>query len=117
MIDIKVNKQQPFSPQKEMAIYNRGEDLQSVIKVLEAGNPVLITEFYNNGSVLLKELQRHLNRKLPNKTFKEQREYRATYHKLSNLIIIEIEAHQLLIKKSPIIGWFSKLYPETKFFN
>ena len=91
--NIKVNKPKPFLPHKEMATYNRATDLPSIIKVLEAGNPVLITEFYNNGSVLLKEIQRHLNKKLPNKTFKEQREYRAAYHKLSNLIIIEIEAH------------------------
>ncbi|PTL99021.1 MAG: methyltransferase type 11 [Bacteroidetes bacterium] len=114
--DIKVNKPQPFSPQEEMATYNRGTDIQSIIKVLEEGNPVLITEFYNNGSVLLKELQRHLNKKLPNKTFKEQREYRSAYHKLSNLIVIEIEDHQLLVKKSPTIGWFAKLYPETSDF-
>lgn len=114
--DIKVNKPIPFLPQEEMVTYNRGTDLASIIKVLETGNPVLITEFYNNGSVLLKELQRHLNKNLPNKTFKEQREYRAAYHKFSNLIVIEIEAHQLSVKKSPTIGWFAKLYPETPDF-
>lgn len=116
MTDINVNKPQPFSSQEDMVTYNRGADLPSIIKVLEDGNPVLITEFYNNGSVLLKELQRHLNRKLPNKTFKEQREYRAVYHKLSNLIIIEIVDHQLLVNKSPSIGWFAKLYPEVSNF-
>lgn len=116
MTDIKVNKPEPFSPPKEMVIYNRGEDVQSVIKALEAGKPVLITEFYNNGSVLLKGLQEHLNRKLPNKSFKEQRAYRAEYHKLSNLIIVEIENHQILVKKAPVVGWFEKLYPETSDF-
>ncbi|WP_339614605.1 methyltransferase [Winogradskyella sp. UBA3174] len=116
MTDIKVNKPVPFLSTEKMAIYNRAEDIKSIIKVLEAGNPVLITEFYNNGSVLLKELQRHLNKKLPNDTFKEQRAYRAAYHKLSNLIIIEIEAYQLVVKKSPNIGWFSKLYPDTSDF-
>ena len=116
MTDITVNKPQPFLPQDEMVTYYRGADLPTTLKTLEEGNPVLVTEFYNNGSVLLKELQRHLNKKLPNKTFKEQREYRAAYHKLSNLIVIEIEAHQLAVKKAPSIGWFSKLYPNTTDF-
>ena len=116
MTDIIANKPQPISPQKELATFNRGVDIDLTIKSLEAGDPVLITEFYNNGSVLLKELQRHLNKKLPNKTFKEQREYRAAYHKLSNLILIEIEDHQLLVKKAPAIGWFAKLYLETSDF-
>ncbi|EPR74914.1 Protein-N(5)-glutamine methyltransferase PrmC, methylates polypeptide chain release factors RF1 and RF2 [Winogradskyella psychrotolerans RS-3] len=116
MTDLKVNKPEPFLPLKDVTIYNRGEDIKSIIKVLEAGNPVLITEFYNNGSVLLKGLQEHLNKKLPNKSFKEQRAYRAEYHKLSNLILLEIENHQILVKKAPAIGWFEKLYPETSDF-
>ena len=116
MTDLIANKPQPISPPEELATYHRGEDIQLTIKTLEAGDPVLITEFYNNGSVLIKELQRHLNKKLPNKTFKEQREYRAAYHKLSNLILIEIEDHQLLVNKAPAIGWFAKLYPEINSF-
>ena len=116
MTDIIVNKPQPISSPNEIATFHRGEDIQLTIKALEAGKPVLITEFYNNGSILLKEVQRHLNKKLPNKSFKEQREYRSAYHALSNLILIEIEDHQLLVKKSPTIGWFKKLYPENTDF-
>ncbi|WP_317124901.1 methyltransferase [Winogradskyella pacifica] len=116
MTDLKVNKPEPFLPLKDVTIYNRGEDIKSIIKVLEAGNPVLITEFYNNGSVLLNGLQEHLNRTLPNTSFKEQRAFRAVYHKLSNLILVEIENHQILVKKAPAIGWFEKLYPETSDF-
>jgi len=114
--DLKPNKPTPFLTQKEIATYSRGTDIKATIKVLEAGECVLITEFYNNGSVLIKELQQYLNKKLPNTSFKEQREFRAVYHKLSNLILIEIENHQLLVKKSPTIGWFKKLYPDTKDF-
>ncbi|NRR90428.1 methyltransferase [Winogradskyella undariae] len=116
MTELKVNRPEPFLPLQDMVIYNRGEDLQQVIKVLESGKPVLITEFYNNGAILLRGLQEHLNRKLPNKSFKEQRIYRSEYHKLSNLIKIQIENHQLLVKKSPVIGWFEKLYPDTSDF-
>ncbi|MEN8886610.1 MAG: methyltransferase type 11, partial [Winogradskyella sp.] len=117
MTDLPVTKPQPFLPKEgELATYYRGADVPATLKTLEEGQPVLITEFYNNGSVLLKELQRYLNKKLPNKTFKEQREYRAAYHKLSNLLIIEINDHQLAVKKAPRIGWFSKLYTETPDF-
>ena len=114
--EIKVNKPEPISVPKEIAIFNREADVKSTIKTLEAGNYVLITEFYNNGAVLLKEIQYHLNKTFANKTFKEQRAYRAAYHKLSNLIVIEIEEHQLVVKKSPNIGWFKKLYPDTSDF-
>ncbi len=64
----------------------------------------------------LKELQMHLKRKLPNKSYQEQREYRSEYRKLSNLILIEIVDHKLKVKKSPSIGWLEKLYPETSDF-
>lgn len=113
-IEVKVNKPNPILSKEKVVIYNRNVDVKSTIKALETGNNVLITEFYNNGSILIKELQQHLSEKLPNKSFKEQREFRLVYHKLSNLILIEIENHQLLVKKSPNIGWFEKLYPETK---
>lgn len=116
MTDLKANKPIPFSPPETIATFNRGGDIETTIKTLEDGNPVLITDFYSNGSVLLKELQRHLNKKLPNKTFKEQRDYRAAYHKLSNCIIVEIKNHQLVVKKSPEIGWFKKLYPDNSSF-
>ncbi|MFK7834027.1 MAG: methyltransferase [Winogradskyella sp.] len=114
--DLKPNKPEPISIPNEIAIFNRGADVDLTIKILEAGKLVLITEFYNNGAVLLKELQNYLHIKLPNKSFKEQREYRSAYQKLSNLIVIEIVNHQLEVKKAPAIGWFEKLYPETKDF-
>jgi methylase of polypeptide subunit release factors len=116
MTTTKVNKPIPFWPPEAIATFSRGEDIQTTIKILEDGNQVLITDFYSNGSVLLKELQQHLNKKLSNKTFKEQRIYRAAYHQLSNLIVVEIESHQLVVKKSPEIGWFQKLYPEINNF-
>lgn len=45
-----------------MATYYRGADVPTTLQTLAEGHPVLITEFYNNGSVLLKELQRYLNK-------------------------------------------------------
>ncbi len=114
--DIEVNKPKPIAPGKKAELFTRGTDVQLTIQALEAGTPILITEFYSNGLFLLRELKTHLNRKLSNKSFLEQREYRSEYHKLSNLILIEIVDHKLAVKKSPYIGWLEKLYPETSNF-
>jgi len=114
--DIEVDKPEAIASGEKIKSFKRGTDVQLTIEALEAGNPILITEFYNNGMLLLHELQMHLNIKFPNKSFQEQREYRSEYHKLSNLILIEIVDHKLAVKKSPRIGWLEKLYPETSDF-
>ena len=115
--DMDVNKPEPIVISgKKIELFNRSTDIEQTIKVLELGKPVLIIAFYSNGLLLLKELKLHLKRKLPNKSFQEQREYRSEYHKLSNLILIEIVNHKLIVKKSPSIGWLEKLYPETTDF-
>ena len=114
--DIDVNKPEPIAPEQQLELFNRTTNVKHTIKAIEAGKPVLITAFYSNGLLLLKELKIHLKRKLPNKSFKEQREFRSQYRKLSNLIFIEIVDHKLTVKKSPSIGWFEKLYPETSDF-
>ena len=114
--DIKVNKPAPIVSGKQLALFNRASDIKLTINTLEAGKPVLITSLYSNGLLLLNELHKHLKRKLPNTSFQEQREYRSEYHKLSNLILIEIVDHKLKVKKSPSVGWLEKLYPETSDF-
>ena len=114
--DINVNKPEPMVSGKRLGMFNGATDVRRTIKDLEAGKPVLITAFYSNGLLLLKELHVYLSKKLPNETFLEQRAYRAQYHKLSNLVLIEIVANQLIVKKSPTIGWLEKLYPDTANF-
>lgn len=116
MTDININKPEAIASGKKAAPFKRGADFKLTIEGLEAGTPVIVTEFYSNGLALLEELKKHLNRKLPNKSFEEQRAYRAAYQKLSNLIFIEIVDHKLAVKKAPEIGWFEKLYPETRDF-
>jgi hypothetical protein len=111
--DIDINKPEPIVSEIHLELFNRDSDVKLTIETLEAGKPVLITAFYSNGLLLLKELQIHLKSKLPNKSYQEQREYRSEYRKLSNLILIEIADHKLAVKKSPFIGWLGKLYPET----
>ena len=114
--DINVNKPEPIVSEKQLELFNRTTDVKLTIKMLEAGKSVLITAFYSNGLLLLKELQMHLKRKLPNQSFQEQRAYRSEYQKLSNLILIEIVDHKLAVKKSPSIGWLEKLYPVNSDF-
>lgn len=114
--DIAINKPEPIVSEKRLALFNRTTDIKLTIKTLEAGKSVLVTAFYSNGLLLLKELQIHLKKKYPSKSFQEQREYRSEYRKLSNLILIEIVDHKLAVKKSPSIGWLEKLYPETSDF-
>ena len=114
--DTNINKPESIASGKQIELFNRTTDIDLTIKLLEAGKSVLITEFYNNGMLLLKELQIYLKRKLPYKSFQDQREYRSEYRKLSNLILIEIVDHKLKVKKSPSIGWLEKLYPETSDF-
>jgi predicted RNA methylase len=114
--DINVNKPEPITSRKRLEIFNRSSNVMLTIKTLKAGKPVLITAFYSNGLLLLKELNLHLKRRMPNKSFQEQREFRSEYQKLSNLILIEIVDHKLEVKKAPSIGWLEKLYPEDSNF-
>ena len=114
--EIEVNKPSPIELEKETVPFKRGTDIQATIAALEAGKSVLITEFYNNGLALLQEIKAYLKEKYPNQSYQEQRDYRAAYQRLSNLVLIEIEDHQLAVKKAPAIGWFEKLYPETSAF-
>ena len=114
--DLEVNRPEPIVSEQHLDLFYRATNVKQTIKALEAGNPVLITAFYSNGLLLLLELQMYLKNKLANNTFKEQREFRSQYRKLSNLILIEIKDHKLTVKKAPTIGWLEKLYPETSDF-
>lgn len=114
--DIEINRPEPISTKGKFKPFSRETDTRATIAELEAGNPVLIREFYSNGLLLLKEVQNYLKGKLPNKSFQEQREYRSEFRRLSNLVFIKIENHVLAVKKAPSIGWLEKLYPEEKDF-
>jgi hypothetical protein len=114
--DIQVNRPEPIASGKHVIVFDNDTDVKKTIKTLEAGKPVVISGFYSNGLVLLKALKIHLDRKLPNESFQEQRAFRAAYHKLSNRILIEIEGYKVALKKAPAIGWLEKLYPETSDF-
>ena len=114
--DININKPEPIVLGNQLEVFDGTTDIKKAVKALEYGKQVLITEFYSNGLLLLNGIKDRLKRKMPNKTFKEQRIYREEYHKLSNLILVEITNHRLKVRKSPSIGWLEKLYPEADDF-
>ncbi|MEO8773183.1 MAG: methyltransferase [Gelidibacter sp.] len=113
---IEVNKPTPVIIGEKPKPFKQGIKVGSTIKALEKGEQILITEFYQDGLFLLKELHTYLKSKLPNSSYKEQRVYRSEYHRLSNLILLEIVDHKLSVRKSPGIGWLEKLYPGNKHF-
>lgn len=114
--DISINKPEAFLPEQPLVQFNRSINVNRTIKALEAGKPVMITEYYSNGLTLLSELHKHLRGTLPNETFQEQRAYRLAYKNLSKLVFVQIIDHKLNIKKAPAIGWLEKLYPENNNF-
>ncbi|SHI57626.1 methyltransferase [Algibacter luteus] len=115
-LDIEVNKPVPFVFKQPLRVFNGSTNVKQAIKTLEAGKPLLISEFYSNGLLLLKAIAVHLKSKRAHTTFQEQRAYRSEFHKLSKLILIQITDHQLTVKKAPSIGWLKKLYSETPNF-
>lgn len=114
--DLKVNRPEPIKPGLEIGSFNQKTDVKETIDALLAGEYVLIEGFYSNGLALLSELQSYLKKAHPNESFQEQRDFRAEYKKLSNLILIQVKEHKLSVKKAPWIGWLEKLYPETHDF-
>jgi len=116
MTDIEVNKPEPIAIDRKLKSYNTKSEVRPAIVALIQGKSILIDEYYNDGISLLKDLHKHLKRKLPNTTFKEQQEYRSEYQRLSNLVLLEIKDQKLCAKKSPHIGWLTKFYPENNHF-
>lgn len=96
--------------------YNLQSDTKTTIEALKKGDKILISEFFSNGLTLLEALQKYLKKNLPNKTFLEQKNYRSEYHRLSNLILVEIEDQKIALKKAPEIGWLQKFYLDNDNF-
>jgi len=76
--DAEVNKPKPIfleEKQEKLVLFNDDKDTKLAILALEEGKFVLISELYSHGLLLLKALHTHLKTTLPNKSFKEQRNY------------------------------------------
>ncbi len=103
--DIEVNKPKPIAIGEKLKSFNHGTEVGLTIEAIEQGKSILIKEFYNDGISLLQDLHKYLKLKLPNRSFQEQHQYRSEYHRLSNLILLEIVNQKLCVKKSPSIGY------------
>ena len=114
--ELKLNRPNPIAIGAKVELFKRGTDIKFAIEVLESGTPILVLDSFSNGLELLRELKKHLSKKISNKTFSEQRAFRAEYQKLSNLVLVEIAEYKLKVKKAPSIGWLEKLYPESSDF-
>lgn len=114
--NIQIHRPEPIKSEIETLSFRKGTDVHSTVQALSEGKYILVEGVYNNGLVLLHELQLHLKTKYPNQSFQEQRAYRSEFQKCSNLILLEINDHELVVKKSPYIGWLEKLYPELTDF-
>ncbi len=89
---------------------------QAAIDDLIAGRYVLIRDFYSSGLLVLSELRTHINGRHPDKSYRGQRENRATFRELSNRIVLRVKGNQLQVRKAPEIGWLSDLYAEISDF-
>ncbi len=111
--EMKVNKPEPINLEIKTGIFKLGTDVQQTIEALLAGEYILVKDFYSSGLMLLRELSNFLKEKYSGQSFLEQRKFRSKYQKLSNHILLEVNNNKLAVKKSPIIGWLEKLYPES----
>ena len=113
---LQVNRPEPIKAEIEIGTFTRASDIPETLQALQAGDQILVEEFYSNGLYLLQELTSFLKNTLPNDSFLEQRAFRAEFRKLSNLILIHVKDHKLRMKKAPVIGWLEILYPELDDF-
>lgn len=114
--NIKVNRPEPIISNIEVVAYKQRMNPQIAIDALMDGYHVLITDFYSSGLILLNELKTQLKQTYPDESFQGQREFRSTYHELSNLIVLKISNSKLNVRKAPEIGWIKRLYPELNDF-
>lgn len=114
--DIKVNRPEPINSKIKTGIFNHETDVQKTIEELFEGKRILIEGIYSNGLTLSHKLNLFLQKKYPNESFQEQRKFRSEYRRLSQLILMQVKDYELVVKKSPDIGWLEKLYPESGTF-
>ncbi|MFT4943011.1 MAG: hypothetical protein ACI8RH_000749 [Flavobacteriales bacterium] len=111
-----INKPEPIPVDEKIKSFNQKTEVLPAINALERGEMILINAFYSDGLTLLLEIHTYLKKKIRNTTFQEQHDYRAAYRKLSNGVVVEIVAQEIIAKKAPSIGWLETFYPENNHF-
>jgi len=114
--ELKVNKPEPITVGEGLQKFTQEAELEPTIVNLLEGQFVLVEGVYSNGLLLLRELRNSLIKRFPEQSFEEQRKFRQEYQKLSNRVLLKIKNHELVVKKSPSIGWLKILYPDSTEF-
>jgi len=107
---------EPIMVNIDVVAYDKQMDPSFAVDALLEGYPVLIMDYFSSGLAVLNSLKKYLKKKHPGKAFKEQREYRDSFHKISQRVLLKIRKHKLAVQKGPEIGWFKILYPELDEF-
>lgn len=116
--DHEIAAQRPEPIVSDLAVlpYKYRIDPQIAVNALLDGNFVLIVDFYSSGLNVLNTLKNYLYSKYPDSSFNEQRNFRSVFRELSHRILLVVNHHKLMVRKSPEIGWFKILYPELEEF-
>lgn len=101
----------------ELAVFpiDKRTSIDESLEILLQGNYILVEDLYSTGLQLIKALKKKF-RNLENTDFNTSRKARESFRTLSHRILLEVENHQLMVKKAPDIPWFKKLYPEQDSF-
>lgn len=109
-----------ISPQiytDELAVFpvDKSSPFDDVFNIISDGNFVLVEDLYSTGLQLLNDLKKKF-RNLEKPDFRTSRKDRINFRALSHRILLEVENHQLIIRKSPHIPWFKRFYPNDDYF-
>ncbi len=96
--------------------FYRKMDTRATVKKMLGGSYVLVEEFYSNGLQILLELKKVLKRKYNDSTFQGQRDYRSAFRQASHRLLLKVHDNELVVRKSPEIGWLKLLYPDVSDF-
>ncbi len=116
MNDIKADRPNIITTEIEAISFYRKMDTQATVERMIAGEYVLVEEFYSNGLQVLSELKRNLECTYKNRDFKSQRNYRTIFREISHRLLLKVENNELVVRKSPDIGWLKLLYPDESDF-
>lgn len=116
MQKLKVNKPYPITSEIDVVPYKKNDNPKHAVEDLLEGYKIIVLDLYSTGLSILNELKKHLRKKYKDTSFKNERNFRNEFHKLSNKVLLEIRNSKLVVKKSPKIGWFDILYSDIDEF-
>ncbi|MEZ4978425.1 MAG: methyltransferase [Chitinophagales bacterium] len=116
-LKLQITKPLPVAKQENFFYYSKHMHPDLAVNALLRDEQVLVRDFYSSALLVLNSLHKRINKKKKLANFKEERAQRNSFQKASQNLIVEIKNHQLILRKAPIIGWWSILYPEIENFH